>query len=119
MVSLLNAGNQNADWPRFFSYSADNWNYLVEVCNTFGLRKHMRFHSEVIGAYWSEEKGKWTVKIRDSRPGQEPHDSEDRCDLLLHGTGLLNNFKVRGSQEELPNCKPRLRLRTSGQKSLV
>ena len=64
----------------------------------------MNFHSEVTGAYWNEDKGEWMVKIRESRPGQEPHEFEDHCHLLLHGTGLLNNFKVCDTQEELPTA---------------
>lgn len=53
----------------------------------------MTFNTEVIGAYWNEEKGQWTVKLRQTQPGQEPREFEDYCDLLLHGTGILNNFK--------------------------
>lgn len=77
----------------------------------------MNFHSEVVGAYWNEEKGQWTVKIRETTPGQEPRVFEDHCHLLLHGTGLLNNFKVRDSQQEVSSCKGQLKLRTSGQQS--
>jgi cation diffusion facilitator CzcD-associated flavoprotein CzcO len=53
----------------------------------------MNFHTEVVGCYWQEEKGEWLVKLREHRPGQEPRDFEDHCHLLLHGTGLLNNYK--------------------------
>lgn len=54
----------------------------------------MQFNSEVVGCYWVEEKGQWKVKIRQTVPGQEPREFDDYCDLLLHGTGILNNFKV-------------------------
>ena len=84
----------NANWPRFFSRSPDIWQYLDKVCNTFGLRKYMTFNTEVVGCYWEEEKGEWLVKLRETKPGQEPREFEDRCHLLLHGTGILNNFKV-------------------------
>ncbi|KAI7280561.1 putative sterigmatocystin biosynthesis monooxygenase [Hortaea werneckii] len=83
----------NPDWPRFFSYSPDIWKYLSAVCDTFGLRKYMTFNVEVTGCYWNDEKGQWLVKLRESRPGQEPREFEDYCDLLLHCTGILNNFK--------------------------
>ncbi|KAF2769857.1 FAD/NAD(P)-binding domain-containing protein [Teratosphaeria nubilosa] len=83
----------NPDWPRFFSYSPDIWKYLDKVCNTFDFRKYMTFHTEVIGAYWNDDKGQWRVKLRESRAGQQPREFEDYCDLLLHGTGILNNFK--------------------------
>ncbi|TKA22440.1 putative sterigmatocystin biosynthesis monooxygenase stcW [Salinomyces thailandicus] len=83
----------NPDWPRFFSYSPDIWKYLDKVCNTFGLREYMTFSTEVIGCYWDDQKGQWRVKLRENKPGQEPREFEDYCDLLLHGTGILNNFK--------------------------
>jgi len=82
----------NPDWPRFFSYSPDIWKYLDKVCNTFDLRKYMNFSTEVIGCWWNEEKGEWTVKLRETKPGQEPREFEEHCHLLLHGTGILNNL---------------------------
>jgi cation diffusion facilitator CzcD-associated flavoprotein CzcO len=83
----------NPDWPKFFSHAPDIFAYLEKVCKTFDLRKYMNFHTEVVGAYWQEEKGEWLVKLRENRPGQEPREFEDHCHMLLHGTGLLNNFK--------------------------
>jgi len=83
----------NPDWPRFFSYSPDIWKYLDKVCETFDLRKYMTFHTEVKGCFWDDDKGEWLVKLRTTRPGEEPEDFEERCHLLLHATGILNNFK--------------------------
>ncbi|KAJ9644119.1 hypothetical protein H2201_007096 [Coniosporium apollinis] len=84
----------NPDWPRFFSYSPDIWKYLDRVCETFGLRKYMNFNTQVVGAYWQEEQGKWKVKLRQTKPdGSEPSEFEDTCDLLLYATGILNDFK--------------------------
>ena len=53
----------------------------------------MTFNTEVIGCYWDEDAGKWTVKLRQSSPGAAPREFEEKCDLLLHATGILNNFK--------------------------
>jgi cation diffusion facilitator CzcD-associated flavoprotein CzcO len=82
------------DWPNFFSYAPRIWDYLDKVCNTFDLRKYMHFNTEVIGCYWNEEAGKWTVKLRTTEPGGSTREFDDTCDLLLHGTGILNNFKL-------------------------
>ena len=87
--------SQNADWPRFFSYSPDIWAYLDKVCDTFGLRKYMNFNTEVVGCYWDEEKGEWKVKLRQTKLGGQTREFEDHCHLLLNGTGILNNYKVR------------------------
>jgi hydroxyversicolorone monooxygenase len=81
------------DWPRYASHSADIWRYLDIVCETFDLRKYMNFNTEVTGCYWNEEAGQWTVKLRQSSPGSAPKEFEEKCDLLLHATGILNNFK--------------------------
>jgi cation diffusion facilitator CzcD-associated flavoprotein CzcO len=53
----------------------------------------MTFNTEVIGCYWNEEAGQWTVKLRQCNPGASPREFEETCDLLLHATGILNNFK--------------------------
>lgn len=95
----------NPDWPRFFSYSPDIWKYLDKVCNTFDLRKYMTFHTEVIGCYWEDDKGQWRVKLRQGKPGQEPREFEEHCDLLFHGTGILNNFKW----PDLPGLKDKFK----------
>ena len=74
--------------PRFFSYSPDIWKYLDKVCETFGLRKYMRFDSEVVGCYWQEDEGEWLVKIRQKGQDGTIKDIEERCDLLLYGSGV-------------------------------
>ncbi|KAF2725703.1 FAD/NAD(P)-binding domain-containing protein [Polychaeton citri CBS 116435] len=83
----------NPDWPRFFSYSPDIWKYLDKVCGTFNLRKYMTFNTEVVGCQWNEEKGEWKVSLRETKPNTPPREFEETCHLLLHGTGILNNFK--------------------------
>ncbi|KAK5550925.1 hypothetical protein LTR46_011068 [Exophiala xenobiotica] len=84
----------NPDWPRFFSYAADIWSYLDKVCETFGLRNYMTFNTEVVGCYWLEETSEWLVKLKQTRPDGSVHEFEDRCHLLLKGTGLLNSYKL-------------------------
>lgn len=54
----------------------------------------MSFDTEVIGCKWNEDKGEWTVRLRESKPGQQSREFEDHCHLLLHGSGILNNFKA-------------------------
>ena len=53
----------------------------------------MKFNTEVIGSYWNEDAGQWTVRLRQTSPSSAPREFEDKCDLLLHATGILNNFK--------------------------
>jgi hydroxyversicolorone monooxygenase len=53
----------------------------------------MRFNTEIMGCYWNEDDGKWTVKIRETSPGSDPREFTVECDFILHATGLLNNFQ--------------------------
>lgn len=53
----------------------------------------MTFNTEVLGCWWQEEQGQWKVKLRQTQPGGQSREFEDTCDLLLHATGILNNFK--------------------------
>ncbi|KAK0363158.1 hypothetical protein LTR91_023303 [Friedmanniomyces endolithicus] len=95
----------NPDWPRFFSYSPDIWKYLDKVCKTFDLRKYMTFHTEVAGCWWDDGKGEWKVKLREIRDGKVVREFGDTCHLLLHGAGILNNFKW----PEIPGLKDKFK----------
>ncbi|KAF4630307.1 hypothetical protein G7Y89_g7832 [Cudoniella acicularis] len=83
----------NPDWSRYASDSEDIWKYLDKVCEVFDLRKYMTFNTEIIGCYWNEDDGQWTVKLCQTNPGSALREFEEKCDLLLHATGILNNFK--------------------------
>lgn len=71
----------------------------------------MNFHTEVVGCYWQEHAGQWSVKLREHLPGHEPRDFEDHCDVLLYGAGVLDNFKV---SEQVRMIEERLIHRYSG-----
>jgi cation diffusion facilitator CzcD-associated flavoprotein CzcO len=53
----------------------------------------MNFNSEVVGCHWQQEKGQWNVKIKQTQSDGSTKVIEDYCHVLLHGTGILNNFK--------------------------
>ena len=53
----------------------------------------MTFNTTVVGCWWQEEQGQWKAKLRQTQPGGQVKEFEDTCDLLLHATGILNNFK--------------------------
>ncbi|ATZ53328.1 hypothetical protein BCIN_09g01960 [Botrytis cinerea B05.10] len=82
----------NPDWPKYASGSKDIWNYLDKVCEVFDLKKYMTFNTEIVGCFWDEETGKWTVKMKQTSEYGEKQ-FEETCDLLLHATGILNNPK--------------------------
>lgn len=54
----------------------------------------MTFNTEIVGCYWNEDTGLWIVKMNQRVPGtSEVKQVVETCDLLLHATGILNNFK--------------------------
>ncbi|KAK5726792.1 hypothetical protein LTR15_002681 [Elasticomyces elasticus] len=84
----------NPDWPRVLASGQDVWAYLDRVCNVFGLRKCMRFNTEVLGLYWQDVEGKWLVKLRTTTPEGQTVESEDTCDIVLYHKGGLNTPKM-------------------------
>ncbi|KAG8623709.1 hypothetical protein KVT40_008685 [Elsinoe batatas] len=93
----------NPDWPRFFSYSPDIWAYLNKVCTIFNLRKYMHFNTEITHCEWLDDLGQWRLTLRETAPAPTPTDHyartttrtfTDHCHLLLHATGILNNFQL-------------------------
>ena len=53
----------------------------------------MTFSTEVVGCYWQQQTGEWLVKLKQTNADGSTRLFEDRCHMLLHGTGILNNFK--------------------------
>jgi len=53
----------------------------------------MTFNTEVIGCYWQQDRGEWKVPLRQKLPDGEIKEFKETGNILLHGTGILNNFK--------------------------
>jgi cation diffusion facilitator CzcD-associated flavoprotein CzcO len=52
---------QNPDWTRSFSPQPEIWDYLRRVTDRYGLRRHIRFGTEVTGARWDADENRWHV----------------------------------------------------------
>ncbi len=53
----------------------------------------MKFSTEVISANWQELTSTWLLQLRQTNADGSTTDFTDECDILLHATGVLNNFK--------------------------
>lgn len=92
----------NPDWPKFFSGADDIQKYLEDVTDVFGLRQYMKFNHKVLGTYWNEASGTWTVHVREHLVDGSFRDFETTCDLLLQATGVLSRPKmpsIKGLQD--------------------
>jgi len=52
---------QNPEWTRSFSPQPEIWDYLRRVTDRYGLRRHVRFGTEVTGARWDADENRWHV----------------------------------------------------------
>ncbi|HET9772045.1 MAG TPA: NAD(P)/FAD-dependent oxidoreductase, partial [Acidimicrobiia bacterium] len=75
----------NPDWSRSFSPQAEIQQYLRRVATDFGVRPHIRFHHEVLGAEWDEAGGRWRVRTTAG---------DFEAGVLVSATGALSDPAV-------------------------
>ncbi|MFE1444498.1 flavin-containing monooxygenase [Streptomyces sp. NPDC058739] len=75
----------NPDWPRTFSGQEHIRAYLEHVTDTFGLRPHIRFDSEVELMTWDTEKLLWRI---------ETSSGTLTADVVVSATGPLSDPKI-------------------------
>lgn len=54
----------NHDWSRHFSPRKELWQYLERCADKYGVRRHIRFNTEVTEAHFDEAKALWRVMVR-------------------------------------------------------
>lgn len=62
-------------------------------CNSNHVR-FMQFSTEVKSAHWQESSSTWLLQMSRHNTDGSRTDFTDECDVLLHATGVLNNFKL-------------------------
>ncbi|MGW5128606.1 flavin-containing monooxygenase [Streptomyces sp. NPDC004069] len=75
----------NPDWPRTFSGQEHIRAYLEHVADVFGLRPHLRFHSEVTRMTWDADKLRWDIETTGGNLS---------ADVVVSATGPLSEPKV-------------------------
>lgn len=80
------------DWSQFYASAPEIWEYWNRVANKHDVRRHVRLNHKCIEARWDDVRAKWTVKLErlDASPAAVV---EDEADVLITGTGLLNEWK--------------------------
>ncbi|WP_181767765.1 flavin-containing monooxygenase [Streptomyces albidus (ex Kaewkla and Franco 2022)] len=76
----------NPEWPRNFSGQEHIRAYLERVADTFGLRQHIRFNSEVELMSWDPEELHWTITTGQGR--------QLTADFVVSATGPLSDAKI-------------------------
>ncbi|MEU5771173.1 NAD(P)/FAD-dependent oxidoreductase [Streptomyces asoensis] len=75
----------NPDWPRTFSGQEHIRAYLEHVADSFGLRSHLRFDTEVLRTTWDAQDLCWDI---------ETTGGHYRADVVVSATGPLSDPKV-------------------------
>jgi 4-hydroxyacetophenone monooxygenase len=77
---------QRHDWPFHFSTQDVLLDYFRRCADTFQLREHIRFATEVVAADWSDDAQTWSVRVRD-REGDE---ATITVNAVVSAVGQLN-----------------------------
>lgn len=81
----------NPDWPRTFSGQRHIQAYLERITDTFGLRPHLRFDSEVTQLTWDTDELHWVIET-----GGTGADGGATltADFVVSATGPLSDPKI-------------------------
>ncbi len=81
---------QKDDWPGNYSTQQVLLDYFRDCADELGLRKHVRFRSEVLGADWDDERCIWRIRVR------RPDGKEEvlQANALISAVGQLNQPKM-------------------------
>src|SRR5262245_54449727 len=91
---------QKDDWPHHFSTQPALLDYFRDCAEEFGVREHVRFRTEVLSAIWSDERRRWSLRLR----GPDGREETLEADAVISAVGQLN-------QPKLPDIPGRERFR--------
>lgn len=74
------------EWTQFFATRDELNSYFNRFADKHGLRQHIVFDTEVVGARWSDQDQRWTVTLKDKHGSTR--DTEVR--VLVSAVGQLN-----------------------------
>ncbi|KAL4880541.1 hypothetical protein BJY04DRAFT_191003 [Aspergillus karnatakaensis] len=80
--------NPNPNWTTCYAKGPEIQQYIVDTTEKFGLREKIQFETKLTSSVWDEDSGKWVLTLE---KGGEVF--EDRADVVLDGSGILNNWK--------------------------
>jgi len=77
------------DWPQHFSQQEVLRQYFAETADEYGLRKHIRFDTEVTELAWQEDSATWQVGVRTADGGSDTL----TANAVISAVGQLNRPK--------------------------
>lgn len=77
----------NPNWSRKYPLQPEILEYIEDVADTYGIKKHTKFKSIVTSAHWDESSGTWLVSVKDLVT-EGTYDR--RCKILVSAVGILS-----------------------------
>ena len=77
---------QKQDWPQQFSRQPEIQSYLATVASASGLKRHIRFGTEIDAMRFNEDSATWTLSVRD-RSGVV---TEEEFNAVITAVGILS-----------------------------
>jgi 4-hydroxyacetophenone monooxygenase len=77
------------EWTEFFSQAPELQDYFERTAEDYDVVGHIRFDTEVTGARWDEDSGRWSVGLR-GPDGEEELDAA----AVISAVGQLNRPKL-------------------------
>jgi len=81
-------------WSRNFSPQPELIDYLRRSADEFGVRDHVRFGTEVVGARWDDDDRCWRVAVRVHGPDGPPVDDEIVAHHVVSAIGPFGRAKL-------------------------
>ncbi|KAE8379064.1 putative flavin-binding monooxygenase [Aspergillus bertholletiae] len=78
----------NPAWSSFYASGKEIQEYLVNTADKYGLKEKVKLNTKLVRAVWSEAQGKWKLQLQ-----QGELTLEDEADIILDGSGTLNQWK--------------------------
>ena len=80
----------NPNWSSFYAPAPEICAYWKRVALKYRVGQYTRFKTNVVHAQWSEETGKWNVRLEDVGGGKM---YDEEADVVIQATGSLNAWK--------------------------
>ncbi|KUM62460.1 hypothetical protein ACN42_g4650 [Penicillium freii] len=79
----------NPNWSKCYVGGGEIEKYIVDTVDKHGLKNPIVFDTKLVKSIWNEDRGKWALEL--TQNGTIIH---DEADVLINGSGILNQWKM-------------------------
>lgn len=80
----------NTAWSRYFAQRDEVFAYLNKLADDYGVRRHVRFRTEVVAAEYDEPSAAWRVHVR----GDDGTEQTLTAEVLISAVGMVNRPSI-------------------------